>query len=161
MNNINKDGRAALDVSDLFESKREALFNELRGKAITRLTVRFSGGGDSGNIDESEIEGLFEGDVKYGSMLLMEPFTTQRNNGIVQKDGRWGTVHAYQTYTKLQELSDHVTNDVLDMSGIDWYNNDGGQGKVTYIVGKTPDEDRIEADIGQNYTQTEEHTFIA
>lgn len=146
-----------------FHKHKALLFNELRLKGITKLEVHFSGSGDSGNINESEPDGFFNEEVKYEDMLLSAPLVTERAAGMIfdRTTGAWVTRMQPITMVKLQTLSDDVTNDVLDASGIDWCNNDGGQGTVTYIVGKTPEEDVIKADIGQNYTETTMYNFVA
>lgn len=146
-----------------FHKHKALLFNELRLKGITKLGVHFSGSGDSGNINESEPDGFFNEEVKYEDMLLSTPLVTERAIGRTFDviTGEWVTRTQPITMVRLQELSDGVTYDVLDASSIDWCNNDGGQGTITYIVGKTPEEDVIEADIGQNHTETTMYNFVA
>ena len=61
-----------------------------------------------------------------------------------------------QTIPLYQAVED-IGYRVLDATGMDWYNNDGGQGHIYLkVVGDTI---KVEVDMGINVTQTDPYTF--
>lgn len=125
----------------------------LEAAGIDRVEVRFSGGGDSGQID----------DVRYfcGEKDVLSEYVATRKSAYV--DGKWEYVdvpapkaldtvcvtvvsHMYDTeknkYVEVSReekqspdavIEAHVYAE-LDACGVDWYNNEGGQGTYTFTL---------------------------
>lgn len=125
----------------------------LEAAGIDRVEVQFSGGGDSGQIDYI---GYFRGKEDVTSSY----FPTYKT---IYKDGKYESVdipasklldtiravrssHMYdfekrqyvEVFTEEDMAPDAVIEahvyDALDDCGVDYYNNDGGQGKYTFTL---------------------------
>jgi 3-methyladenine DNA glycosylase Tag len=53
---------------------------------------------------------------------------------------------------------EQVCYEALSQTGLDWYNNDGGQGTFT-VKFDNSGEPVIELEVGVNYTETDTHLF--
>ena len=58
---------------------------------------------------------------------------------------------------EVHEIIKQVTFDALEESGMDWYNNDGGQGYLTIDFNHSPPE--IDLELGINHTATTDYSF--
>lgn len=90
-----------------------------RGWKIVR--IEFSGGGDSGSIENIEVDGESHG----WSEREAEPF--------LQQIEEFGYKH-------------------LEGTGVDWYNNDGGQGHIEFDVSSVPY--KFECSVDVNFTES-------
>lgn len=137
----------------LFPSKfhRDLVLTQLRTLGVSHVEVSFSGGGDSGSIDKA-----FCRDANGKKLDLPETkFDWPRERSTYTGDG-WKR----ETYTEkltLEQILEALTNDALEEQGLDWYNNDGGQGQLTIDFAQSPPE--IELNVGINITETEDHEF--
>ena len=57
----------------------------------------------------------------------------------------------------LNLVIENVAYAAIESTGLDWYNNDGGQG--TFEIDLTASPPTIHLGIGINYTETEDHSF--
>jgi len=139
----------------IFPSKehRTILLTQLRTLGIKTVRVEFSGGGDSGDIDVIE---ALDGDGNHVSITQHMLDWPQNQSRHDPDTNAWIT----ETKVKAQELHEiikQVTFDALEESGMDWYNNDGGQGYLTIDFNYSPPE--IDLELGINHTATTDYSF--
>ena len=129
------------------------LLTQLRTLGVKTVEVAFSGGGDSGDIDDVNAYDNDNVDINLTAHHLDWP----EESSIHDPDtNAWIT--EVKTVTKsLDDILKDVTFDALAASGLDWYNNDGGQGSLLIDFNKSPPE--ISLDVGINFTTTEDHTI--
>lgn len=144
-------------MSNIFpsEAHRDELLMRLKLLNVALITVSFSGGGDSGEINDVEVTSAdgsrigLENQPTMSWMVLTSshnPITRTWDKSLVQKD------------FALPELLKLIAEDALEESGLDWYNNDGGQGELTIDFRESPP--KIELQVGINYTQTNDYKFV-
>ena len=135
------------------KEKKTLLMNMLKVLGGHRAVVEFQGGGDSGeiynavlydqNMQEIDCTGItFDWDSES------ETFDPVKNTW--DKHSKFGPVPV------LDILRD-VTEQMLENEGLDWYNNDGGQGQLTIDLTQSPPT--IVLFVGINFTQTDDHEF--
>lgn len=129
------------------------LLTQLRTLGVKTVEVTFSGGGDSGSIDDVNAYDNDNADVNLTPHYLDWPEESSRND---PDTNAWITDVKVVTKS-LDDILKDVTNSALEESGLDWYNNDGGQGSLLIDFNKSPPE--ISLDVGINYTTTEDHTI--
>lgn len=129
------------------------LLTQLRTLGVKSVEVTFSGGGDSGSIDDVNAYDNDMKDVNLTAHHLDWPEESSRND---PDTNAWITDVKVVTKS-LDDILKDVTNSALEESGLDWYNNDGGQGSLLIDFNKSPPE--ISLDVGINYTTTEDHTI--
>ena len=129
------------------------LLTQLRTLGIKTVRVEFSGGGDSGDIDAIEALDASGSHINITQHMLDWP----QNQSTHDPDtNSWIT----ETNVKAQELHEiikQVTFDALEEAGMDWYNNDGGQGNLTIDFNQSPPE--INLELGINHTETTDYLF--
>jgi len=140
---------------DLFpsEDKKNLLMTLLKIMGGAKVGVSFSGGGDSGNIDDAELLDA-EGnpiDLK-GAEFEWESEESYHD----LEEGKWRMRSVVETLP-LNDILVKITEDALESTDLDWYNNDGGQGQLSIDLTKTPPS--IELEVGVNYVHTENHNF--
>ncbi len=91
---------------------------------ITKVDINFSGGGDSGQIDDVSFE--LGPDVK---------FSTDTQGDLEKKFSDW----AY---------------DYLSSKGVDWYNNEGGQGSMCFDMTSVPFKFYCNIDVNEMSSST-------
>jgi hypothetical protein len=128
------------------------LLTQLRTLGIKTVEVVFSGGGDSGDIDEVNVDS----NNTYINLTAHQLDWPEESCRHDPDTNAWITEVKVVTIP-LDEVLKRVTNDALAASGLDWYNNDGGQGSLTIDFNKSPPE--ISLNVGINYTTTEDHTI--
>jgi uncharacterized protein DUF6878 len=130
------------------DTKRKAL-TLLRRYGIAKVTATFNGGGDSGNVDNIEVDGL-----------VTEPEKIPLTADDVEVLGTGGQ-HNYDATTRmtttvaptLADFLDHLANELLSDTQMDWYNNDGGYGEITIV----PGNDYIFVDMNLNEMTSDHH----
>lgn len=99
----------------------------LRQHGIEAVTVSFNGEGDSGSIEEVSYEPCENPDA-----LKATPIEHISTSSYFE-GGEWRRT-ARPEQSTLHEAIDALTNDYLEETGIDWYNNDGGYGELVIDV---------------------------
>lgn len=132
------------------------LLNELKVKTVL---VQFSGGGDSGQIDCIEFYDMdldtFQGSWKEKQThVLPVGDVTVEEKGVL-RPREWAPRN--DRTLSLRKVFDELTGNALDLSGLDWYNNDGGQGEMVFTV--KPDSLAADLSVGINYMETEDYGF--
>lgn len=134
-------------TNKFFDSKEEmvALTAQVKLLGVKYVNILFQGGGDDGEIYSIEMHG--QGDVAIPMSDDMVSWTKQV----------YGDMEKEQKPVTLDKALDDIGCRILDATGMDWYNNDGGQGTVRlHFDGDLP---RVEVEMAINITQTEDHTF--
>jgi hypothetical protein len=132
---------------------RTILLTQLRTLGIKTVQVDFSGGGDSGDIDSAIALDAGGNHIDINKHVLDWPENSSRHDPDTNS---WIT----DTKIKAQPLDkilEQVTLDALDEAGMDWYNNDGGQGTLTIDFNRSPPE--IDLELGINHTATTDYSF--
>lgn len=145
------------DETNLFtpfydEDERNRFFAQIQLLDIAYITVDYSGGGDSGAIDSVTAMN------KDNSMMpLPKDVTFQGKRIRAWHEGeKWHKKVEDHTYT-MEEYITHITEVALEATGLDWYNNDGGQGSFDIKV--TSDGIELNLAVGINETHVDTSTF--
>lgn len=134
-------------MQNVFPSKqeKETLLTQLNLLGAKRVYVEFRGGGDDGQVD-----GVYyrdKNDEIHDIPSDMISWTTM-TYGSQQPDTK---------QTKLNEVLEDLCYRALDQTGLDWYNNEGGQGQLTIDFTESPPS--IYLNVGVNTMTTEDHDF--
>ena len=144
------------DIEKIFGSAqhRDWLMSALKLHGIDEVWVEFSGAGDSGSIESVSCSDKNQASVNINGVTILWPeqkeYWDKENGGFKQSDGSDIT-------QPLEKVLEQITYEALEVSGLDWYNNDGGQGHFSIKFNAGVPE--INLDIGINYVQTEDHQF--
>ena len=140
-------------MANPFPSKdnKTVLFTLLRMIGGAKAVVQFQGGGDSGEILDAD---LFDKEGKRRELSDTKILWTVEKDKFVNNE--WIT-EAVEEFMPVKEVLRHVTETMLENEGLDWYNNDGGQGDLTIDLTQEPPS--VVLKIGINYTQTDDHEF--
>jgi len=138
---------------NLFPSKEKKaeLLTRLKMLGVTHVQVDFSGGGDSGEIDNAYAKDAQSKDVDVSKELMVWPTTES-----YEEDGKWHQRLVDKEVLVIDILRD-MTEQWLEDTGHDWYNNDGGQGDMTIDFTKSPPEFNL--NVGVNYTRTDDYGY--
>lgn len=99
----------------------------LRQHGIETVTVSFNGYSDSGSIEDISYTPCENPDALKA--LPIQHISTSS----CFEDGQWRRTTTPEQST-LNEVMDALTNDYLEETGVDWYNNDGGYGELVIDV---------------------------
>ena len=138
---------------NLFPSKEKKaeLLTRLKMLGVTHVQVDFSGGGDSGEIDNAYAKDAQQKDVDVSKELMVWPTTES-----YEEDGKWHQRLVDKEMLVIDILRD-MTEKWLEDTGHDWYNNDGGQGDMTIDFTESPPEFNL--NVGVNYTRTDDYGY--
>ena len=114
------------------------LLAKLAGYGLVRAYVEFDGAGDSGQIEGISIKGLDD---------------TDDFNPALSADDRTKYFPSVKEVRHLRDLVEVIAYELMERTGQDWYNNDGGWGNVEIV----PGEGRMHVDMNVRYT-TSEHS---
>lgn len=133
------------------KDKKHVLITFLRMIGAVQVEVLFQGGGDSGEIQEAQV---YDKDTRQLDISTSKlDWTTEKE---VFKDGEW-VRETVQEFMVVKDILRNATETMLENEGLDWYNNDGGQGRM--LIDLTAEPPAITLEVGINYTQTDEHEF--
>jgi hypothetical protein len=135
------------------KDKKRLLLTLLKMMGGGMVEVSFSGGGDSGSVDNARLIGADGKEID----LSGAEFEWEREVGYHDQTlGKW----AIKTEVAVMPLNDilvQITEDALDATELDWYNNEGGQGMLT--IDLTDDPPKIDLSVGINYTHTNDYNY--
>jgi hypothetical protein len=137
--------------------KKRMIFDNMKRFGITALRVHFSGGGDSGQIDEINYNGLHQNSVELEKMAITEEYEIQ--NGTVYEGGVQKPHMEKKTPANMHDLVEDLTYEILQACQYDWCNNDGGQGSV-YIFTGPEDGEHITVDMDINTMSQENFPIV-
>lgn len=132
------------------EDAKKLLLSTLAMHKITNVTVEFSGHGGSGSIGSI----FCRGDDSRVLDSIKIPWSTESSRFV---NGAW-EVQTTESLMTLRGVLESVTYAALELSNLDWYKNDGGQGEFM-IDFDGPDGVNISLEMGINYMHTEDYSF--
>ena len=130
---------------------KQELLLRLRTLGIQKVVVEFSGSGDSGSIEDVCCTDSQDKEIEIKTEEMEWEEQSSRH------DGKEWIRETKPVIKKLVDILEQVTCDALEDQGLDWYNNDGGQGNLTIDFRESPP--KITLECGLNYTSTEDHEF--
>ena len=135
------------------KDRKHLLLTLLKVMGGHKVVVTFGGGGDSGSIENVE---LFSHDNNPINIEEAEFEWEEESHAfdVVQKE--WVTTKQ-DKIMPLKDILQKITENALEESGLDWYNNEGGQGSLEIDLSEDPPA--IILNVGINYTHTEDHMF--
>lgn len=94
---------------------------------ISRVYAHFSGGGDSGAVEEINI---YDKNNEIINEKIKGTVKIKKNKSIFDpKTETWRNIYAYES-VQLYEAIKRLIEKALDQVQIDWYNNEGGGGDI-------------------------------
>jgi hypothetical protein len=135
------------------EERRAAFIAYLRLNGVSKIVANFSGGGDCGEIESPEFFNAAGEHINLTDTML----------DWVERQSRWDDTHtSWQEYTSYAKksvsyIAHDIVNQLVDSSGLDWYNNEGGQGCVVIDFLSSPP--KVTVEMGINVTTVDEHEF--
>ena len=135
------------------EEKKLELLTRLKLLGAKEVTVRFQGGGDSGEIEGIEI---FNGErcINVDDEKLDWP----TSSSVFNEETKEFEVQTSENHLSLESVLMNMTEEWLNHTGHDWYNNDGGQGALTIDFTQSPP--KIELEVGVNYVEVNQYNYI-
>jgi hypothetical protein len=133
------------------KDQKHVLITFLRMIGAVQVEVLFQGGGDSGEIEEAR---AYDKDTRQLDISTSKlDWTVEKE---VFKDGEW-VRETVQEFVVVKDILRSATETMLENEGLDWYNNDGGQGVMR--IDLTAEPPVITLEVGINYTRTDDHEF--
>lgn len=127
------------------EQDKTTLLTQLNLLGAKRVVVTFQGGGDEGQIDEVYMIDNNEAYIDIPDDMIAWTTLTYGNQQSEQKQ------------TKLVDALEDLCSRALDNTGLDWYNNDGGQGNLVIDLKESPP--KIKLNVGINHTTTDDYEY--
>jgi hypothetical protein len=108
----------------------EIVFNWMEENGVASLQCEFHGEGDSGSFEPGVSVVPLQGHTPYDSMVWSKLYDLIQTHVISPapigfKPGVTMAEFVHELSEKIEETTNH---------GVDWHNNDGGQGNVTWIL---------------------------
>ena len=134
-------------MQNIFPSKqeKETLLTQLNLLGAKEVIVEFRGGGDDG-----QVEGVYYRD-KHDEMQDLP------TDMIAWTKQTYGKQEKETTNMTLVDVLEDVCYRALDETGLDWYNNEGGQGQLRIEFTESPP--KIFLNVGVNTMTTDDHYF--
>jgi hypothetical protein len=130
---------------------RAAVMSELLGHDIAQVTIEFDGGSDEGQVERIRCEKL---DGSEGSL----EFATNIPGKVVPAGTRaWDSAtlryvtEPVERPATMAEVLDGWSYELLDTTGVDWVNNEGGFGEIVI----TPATNAIHCDMNVRFIDSE------
>ena len=132
---------------NVFPSKqeKETLLTQLNLLGAKKVFVEFRGGGDDG-----QVEGVSYLD-KHDEMQDIP------TDMIAWTKIAYGHQTAEQKQETLVDALEDLCYRALDETGLDWYNNEGGQGQLTIDFTESPP--KISLNVGINHMSTDDYDY--
>ena len=127
----------------------KAMLKTIKEGGGTEIRVNFDGAGDSGSIESVYI---YKGTEVLNMMFNVDYLV--RSSEYNKEQGGW----VQKTEVKSMPVNDAIEQfcyDMLEETGVDWYNNDGGYGEFTINL----DPVEVNLEISTRYTEVHTDTF--
>lgn len=134
-------------VKQIFANEQEktTLLTQLNLLGAKQVRVEFQGGGDDG-----QIEGVY-------LINNNDDYITVPDDMIAWTTQTYGNQQSEQRPTKLVDALEDLCQRALDNTGLDWYNNEGGQGNLIIDFRDSPPTIRL--NVGINHMSTEDYEY--
>jgi hypothetical protein len=133
------------------KAKKDELLTRLKMLGVSIVQVEFRGGGDSG-----EIEGAYAKDLQNNFVDIKEEKMLWPTMESYEEDGKWHR-RMVDKDMPIEDILKDMTEQWLEDTGHDWYNNDGGQGEMTIDFKQSPPE--FSMYVGVNYNKTDDYNY--
>ncbi len=127
------------------QQEKEVLHTQLNLLGAKKVIVEFRGGGDDG-----QVEGVFYIDRNGNTQDIPQDM-------IAWTKVTYGTQEQETKDTSLVDVLEDLCYRALDGTGLDWYNNEGGQGQLTIDFTESPPSTTLQ--VGVNTMTTDDHEF--
>ena len=127
------------------EQEKATLLTQLNLLGAKEVRVEFQGGGDDGQVD-----GVYMLDNNGAYIDVPDDM-------IAWTTLTYGDQEADTTLIKLVDALEDLCSRALDNTGLDWYNNAGGQGNLTIDFKENPPS--IKLNVGINQTTTDDYEY--
>jgi len=144
-------------MSNIFPSKqaKQDLLTLLKILGGCTVEVSFSGGGDSGSIDHACLLGHENvGEISLENVTLPWP---EKSSKFDESERNWVETTTLNPAMPVKDILISMTEQALENEGLDWYNNEGGQGRLTIDLTSNPPT--INLNVGINRTETDDYDF--
>lgn len=136
------------------KDKKDLLMTLLKVMGGRSVVVHFDGGGDSGNIEDAH---LFDQDNNFIDLTNATFDWYETSSGFDPHQNKWVTTSKPVPNMPVKDILIKITEDALEDSNLDWYNNDGGYGQLDIDLTKTPPSITMEVHIRE--VHTDDHSF--
>jgi len=137
--------------------RKRLLITLLKVMGGHKVEVSFSGGGDDGSIESAV---LLDSEGKEISLKNTEfEWETEHSNYERKEnseEGEWVKTSEIKAMP-VDDILVKICEDCLGSTGMDWYNNEGGQGSLEIDLNTDPAS--VVLNIGINHTHTEDYAF--
>lgn len=113
------------------------------------IRVSFDGSGDSGSVESAEI---WDGNKNLNMLFSVDYLETSSS---WSKDTGWVKTESVKRMP-VKEALESLCYELLENTGIDWYNNDGGYGELCITL----DPVEIKLEVNTRYTEVNSDEFI-
>lgn len=141
--------------TELMKDLGEEISSGLREAGINTVTITFSGGGDSGQIDSVKFEPESNVGNLPGMMSWKQSISCYTGSGWETKEQ--AKIGSYE------EAIEDLCYAILEETDVDWINNDGGDGVVKMTVyydeSLSRSAMRYKASVNQFYQSSYNQTF--
>ena len=134
------------------KDKKDLLMTLLKVLGGRKVEVSFDGSGDSGSIDYVD---LVDQDGKEISLKNATFDWHERASEFDPHQNKWLMTTKPVPNMPVADILKQITEDALEESGHDWYNNEGGYGRLNIDLTTTPPE--ITLSVSIRYTNTEDY----
>lgn len=134
-------------MKQLFENEQEkaTLMTQLNLLGAKEVVVEFRGGGDDGQVDAT-----YYIDINGNAQDIPQDM-------IAWTKMTYGTQEKITEKITLIDVLEDVCYRALDGTGLDWYNNEGGQGNLRIDLRESPVKTTLY--VGINTMTTDDHEF--
>ena len=134
-------------MKDIFASEQEktTLLTQLNLLGAKKVVVEFQGGGDDGQVDGVYLYDQNNIDIDVPNDMIAWTALT------------YGSQQSEQKQTKLVDALEDLCSRALDNTGLDWYNNEGGQGHLAIDFREQPPS--IKLNVGINHMTSDDYEY--
>jgi hypothetical protein len=116
-----------IKIDETTKDHKDILFDVLKDKNVKTFSVSFDGGGDSGQIEDVDLDNKILDEVIEGASVSKGCVWDNETNKSVKKMSENATV---------REIIDTICYDVLEQTCGGWEINEGSYGTFTFDVSK-------------------------
>jgi hypothetical protein len=137
----------------LFPSKatKDEFLTRLKMLGVSLVQVDFRGGGDSGEIESADAY-----DINRNPIDIKEEKMVWPTRESYEENGQWHQ-RVVDKEVFIEDILKDMTEQWLEDTGHDWYNNDGGQGEMTIDFKQSPPEFGLY--VGVNTMRTDDYGY--
>ena len=134
-------------MADFTKQHVHNLFAQLKLLNVNSFEIEFDGSGDDGQIDEIYFYNANNETINIPSDTISWVYS------------EYGDTKPHEQQVTLQKAVEDLGYQMLNESGHDWYNNDGGYGTITVTIDDGTGKPSVNMDIKIRYTDTDEYNY--